>query len=214
MWDVDGKPTDPGRFTPFEPSQVLYAFDGPRIFTHLDRDGELCLACWSDEDERAVRFIVVPFSEPLVERLVGGDLSVRDALNQPRCWLLDVGHDGTPRACWSVRFGAIPEDALPGPGTMLLASLESRPRPSTGTVSNRMERVTGRIREVDKDRWSFELREIPGNVPVRRFVFGEEMFPDVIEALQDDHVVTVVGAEPAPGRPLRAVALSRSSQAR
>jgi hypothetical protein len=82
MWEIEGKEIDSGRFTPFEPVEVLYEYDGPRIFTTRDLDGELNLAHWSDEDEKATRYVVVPTSPGIVDSLRRGILSVHDALNQ------------------------------------------------------------------------------------------------------------------------------------
>ena len=53
MWEIHGTPIESRRFTPFEPLEVLNYYDGPRIFTCLDADGSLCLACWNDEGEQA-----------------------------------------------------------------------------------------------------------------------------------------------------------------
>ncbi len=62
-------------------------------------------------------------------------------------------------------------DALPSAGTKLLPSLEPL-----------LVNVEGRVRELDKDRLSFELREIQGPVKTQRFVFGEELLEDVFQA--------------------------------
>ncbi len=51
MWDIPNKPAAQVRLSSLEPQEVLYDFDGPRIFTALDSDGELNLAYWSDGDQ-------------------------------------------------------------------------------------------------------------------------------------------------------------------
>jgi len=125
MWDIQGKPLDPKRFTPFAPSQVLNYYDGPRIFTCFDADQGLCLACWSDEDDQVARYILVPCTEDLIVRLERGALSVRDALEQqPRTWLVDVAEKGEVRAVQLIRLSDLPSDALPQPGVMLHRELE------------------------------------------------------------------------------------------
>lgn len=124
MWSIQGKEINVGRFTPFELVEILYEFDGPRIFTVRDADGALNLAYWSDEDEADTRYVVVPTSARILDELREGALSVFDALNQPRCWICDVSIDGRPIACHLVDFEAIPGDALPGRGTMLWPTLE------------------------------------------------------------------------------------------
>ena len=92
MWSIPGKPVSPARFQPFEPVDVLYEFDGPRIFTLWDSEGELNLAYWSDEDDAICRYVVVPTTGKIVAALRQGGISVYDALNQPRCWLCDLTH--------------------------------------------------------------------------------------------------------------------------
>lgn len=124
MWQVTGKPLDIGLFQPFKPEEVLYDFDGPRTFTHRDRDGQLCLAHWCDEDQEVTRFLVVPVTEQLVKKLKEGESTLRDALNQPRLWALDLAHSGELREAWIVKLIDLPQEVLPHPGTMLLPSLE------------------------------------------------------------------------------------------
>lgn len=124
MWTISDREIVPSRFTPFSPATVLYAFDGPRIFTVYDTDGEQHLACWSDEDERIIRFIVVPTSDRILGDLRRGDLSVFEALNQPRCWLCDVSQTWDLVRCSRVEFQEIPPDALPSPATLLWRHLD------------------------------------------------------------------------------------------
>jgi hypothetical protein len=208
MWPVTGKTVDPEPFQPFKPLQVLYDFEGPRIFTHRDREGELFLAYWCDEDERATRFIVVPFTAELVRRLEQGELDVRAALEQPRCWLLEVSHDEAHVRAWRVQLADLPADALPQPGTMLLPSLgAANGARRNGTEGRPLLRVSGRVREVDRDRRSFDLRGIPGQQTSKRFLFEDGILADVLDALREDKVVTVVSVEPAPGTPPLAVSV-------
>ena len=124
MWDPSGKPIDPGQFEPFEPVDVFYEFDGPRVFTLKDRDNELNLAYWSDEDSDICRYVVVPTTETILDDLKVGRISVLEALNQPRCWLCDINSEGDLSAVHRVDFNAVPGDSLPTAGTMLLPSLE------------------------------------------------------------------------------------------
>jgi hypothetical protein len=124
MWNIQSKPIDKSRFHPFEPVEVFYDFDGPRIFTVNDADGELNLAYWSDEDEHVCRYVVVPTTAKLVDSLRSGSISVFDALQQPRCWLCDISPDGGIVECQRVDFDDIPPDSLPAIGTMLLPTLE------------------------------------------------------------------------------------------
>ena len=124
MWTVAGTPVDLDQFLPFKPSEILYEFDGPRIFTFTNKDEELFLAYQCDEDESGLRFVIVPFSTELKARLVNGEVSVREALNQPRLWLMDVANEWKPSSAWRAKLSTLPEDALPETGVMLWHSLE------------------------------------------------------------------------------------------
>ncbi len=119
MWEIKGKPVDPKRFMPFEPLRVLNYYDGPRIFTFHDSDDALCLACWSDEDEKHSRFLVVAVNDRIVAELEGGLLSVREALTQPRLWVVDWATDGTIAGAWLVAHEDVPNDSQPQPRMML-----------------------------------------------------------------------------------------------
>lgn len=124
MWDINGTAVPKARFEPFVPVEVLDDYDGPRIFTLKDAEGELNLAYWSDKDQQICRYVVVPTTAKILEALRKGSISVYDALNQPRCWLCDVTHQGDLSACQRVEFEAVPRDSLPASGTMLLPTLE------------------------------------------------------------------------------------------
>lgn len=124
MWNVCGKTVANERFEPFVPVEILDEYDGPRIFTLMDAEGELNLAYWSDQDQAVCRYVVVPTTAKILEALRKGSISVYDALNQPRCWLCDVTHQGVLSTCQRIEFEAVPRDSLPAIGTMLLSTLE------------------------------------------------------------------------------------------
>jgi hypothetical protein len=134
MWQVNGTEV-PASWLSFEPTRVLYEFDGPKIFTCRDATGQLYLAYQCDEDREALRFLVVPFSEDLERRLTAGAIDVRDALSRPQAWLFDLGNDGSPLRCWQVDVEGLPPDVLPKPGVLLWADLPpiiSSPTPGPG----------------------------------------------------------------------------------
>lgn len=148
MGPVPGMAVDPARFAPFRPSKLLYDFDGPRTFTFLDRDGELHLALWFDENAEAVRYLVVQFSESLVELLETGQISIREALEQPRLWVVDVNNGGIPSAATRTTLADLPQDELPVPGTMLLPSLEPL---RTAIAHQKTNHETPKERNPDKE---------------------------------------------------------------
>ncbi len=125
MWHVSGKLIDPGFFKPFEIVENLYDFDGPRTFTHRDSEGRLYLAHWCDADSNLNRFIVVPFTDALVQKLKAGEISLSEALDRPCRWVLDLDRAGGVSAAWSVNAAEIPSDVLPKAETMLWPSLEA-----------------------------------------------------------------------------------------
>lgn len=126
MWTVPGREVAPERLPRLAPAEVLYDFDGPRTFTLTDADGELFLAHWCDENEHFARFVVVPFSLSLVDRLKKGQIALLEALDQPRSWVADVEPDGNVHRLWRVDLTDLPTGVLPKPGTLLFASLEAR----------------------------------------------------------------------------------------
>ena len=132
MWQVKGKRIDAQRFEPFEPLRVLNFCDGPKIFTFHDADEALCLACWSDEDETSSRFLVVPVSEKIIAGLDSGERTVRDVLDQPRLWVVDLDFGGAISEAWLVSPKDVPDDAQPQPGTML--HRESEPQLSMRAI--------------------------------------------------------------------------------
>ena len=124
MWEVPGESIAPERFDPFHPSKVLDHYDGPRIFTLTDRQNEFCLAFWCDGDDESDRYLVVPFSPSLRQELTEGRISVAQALDQPRLWVVDIDKTGRPSRSWRSEFSRLPREILPEPGTMLWPSLE------------------------------------------------------------------------------------------
>ena len=124
MWEVVGKPVSCERFLPFTPLRILNYFDGPRIFTFLDSDDALCLACWSDDDEKVSRFLIVAVTDQIIKDLERGLLSVREALAQPRLWVVDWTQDGVLAGAWLVTEQDVPENVKPQPRTMLHRSLD------------------------------------------------------------------------------------------
>ncbi len=200
MWSIVARGGQTPVFDDFEPADVLYEFDGPRIFTLQDQEGELHLACWSDEDEHACRYLVVPTTAAILQGLRSGRLSVRDALNQPRCWICDLRDDGSRPVCQRIDFDSIPGTALPFGDTLLWPVLEHEP------VEIPLE---GRIRELDKDQRSFELREIDAMPPRQRFLFDDSLLRDVLSAFQDDVWVSITGRNSPQRSVAQAMSLTR-----
>ncbi len=108
------------------PSEVLYEFDGPCIFTAQTPNGVTVLAYLSEdlEEEPYLRFIVATTSQCTVRDLKYGVISVREALERGSLWLVDLNLSYVPVRAFSLRIDELPDDAMPTRGTMLFASLE------------------------------------------------------------------------------------------
>jgi len=118
-WDVDGVTCGPEYFGDFEPRKVLYEFDGPRIFTTANGAGDDFLVYICDEDDEHTRYLVVPTSDAIVKALCSGLITVLDALNQPRTWLVDRAHNGRIERARKIASGQMPDGTLPLHGTLL-----------------------------------------------------------------------------------------------
>lgn len=110
-----------------EPEEVLYAFDGPCIFTARTPAQMRVLAYLAEdlEGEGLQRFLVVTTAENTIQALKEGSATVHEALLRGSMWLVDVDMaDAEPRRAYSIQLEQLPPEALPEPGTMLLPELE------------------------------------------------------------------------------------------
>lgn len=114
-----GSPLLGGAKLGLEPDAVLVEYDGPRLFTTKDADGRLLLAYVCDEDESERSLLVVPTSQAIVDQLVSGARTVRDALTQPWVWLVVTDHAGTVVEARSISVADVPEQNLPREGAAL-----------------------------------------------------------------------------------------------
>lgn len=122
-WDIKASEFDVSAFGIPQPREILYDFDGPRIFSASSPLGEL-LYFLAQDDQHALRFIVVPTNAEVLRELKTGVTSVHDALNQPWLWILDTNLDMAPKKSWRSALADIPSDILPKPGVMLWPHLE------------------------------------------------------------------------------------------
>lgn len=122
-WTITAQQFDVTSFQGISPKEVLYEFDGPRIFTACNAMGEL-LFYLADEKDGVCRYIVAPTNASIIDLMKSGMRSVRDALNQPWVWFLDIQYDGMPVKAWKGTLADAPGDALPQSGVMLWPHLE------------------------------------------------------------------------------------------
>jgi hypothetical protein len=119
-WSIHGLKTGVDLLGSLEPSQILYDFDGPKIFAALAPNGRLLLAYQCDYNDTGIRLLVVPTSDAALTALRNGTLAVRDALSQPWAWLAEQSHSGEVTAVWEINVSDLPDSALPRPNVALL----------------------------------------------------------------------------------------------
>lgn len=122
-WEIKSNPVDVANFGDLKPSEILYEFDGPRIFTAQSSFGDL-LCFLADDDGELLRFITAPTNADILAKLKNGIRPLRDALDQPWVWFVDVNYDGKAKAAWRGSLADAPSDALPQKGVMLWPHLE------------------------------------------------------------------------------------------
>ena len=122
-WEIKSNPVDIASFGDFVPTEVLYEFDGPRIFSAQCVFGEL-LCFLADDDGELLRYIAAPTNADVLAKLKSGVRPLRDVLDQPWVWFVDVRYDGRPEAAWRGTLADAPPDALPHKGVMLWPHLE------------------------------------------------------------------------------------------
>lgn len=115
--------------TEMVPKKVLYDFDGPCIFTTQSLTGGMLLAYLSEDfdREKKMRYLVSLTSEKVVEDLLTGAMSVREALVEegPLLWVVDVDYQMRPQFTFLTLPSQLPEESLPGEGVLLYYELEA-----------------------------------------------------------------------------------------
>ncbi len=122
-WEIKSDLVDVAIFGDFTPNEILYEFDGPRIFSVKSSIGML-LCFLADDDGKFLRFIAAPTNDDTLTKLQSGIRPLRDALDQPWIWFVDCGYDGVPKAAWRGTLSDAPADTLPDKGVMLWPHLE------------------------------------------------------------------------------------------
>ena len=126
MWEPQGKCVDTDLLGMLRSSKVLYEFEG-EFLTYLahDRDEELLLVHSLSVLGRTTRYLVAAIDSRILTALEAGQLDLRSALQQPRCWIADLIADLGANPPWRidalyrVRAEDISDRVLPVPGTML-----------------------------------------------------------------------------------------------
>ncbi|MDB4963393.1 MAG: hypothetical protein JWP01_3392 [Myxococcales bacterium] len=115
-----GSPIPRNYLGALRPKHVLDELDRPTLFTASFPTTQLALVYWIEEDALGddVR-LVVPTQSTIIEHLLRGELTIREALRQPWAWL--AFGDGDAR---SIRVEDLPHDCLPRAGIYLSREFE------------------------------------------------------------------------------------------
>jgi len=124
MWKIPKSKALTCDWLDFEPVTIIDEYDGPMLFTIVDRNDQLYLAYFCARSSDAVRFLVVPTNDDIVRRLTSGDINLRESLARHRMWIFDLDKKWNPKKCWGVTFADLPRNLLPRPGVMLRAYMQ------------------------------------------------------------------------------------------
>lgn len=152
MWKINGTDIDLFTSKKLIVEEVLFEFDGPKIFTHNEHNRlHLIYESDLDEDNQKVRFIASPTDSKTIEKLKEGNISVHDALAQPWVFALETDFDWNIDAQFLIADGidGIPEDARPEKGILLWSNLEAQ-RDTKSNDEARSESATQLNREFEE----------------------------------------------------------------
>jgi len=105
---------------------VLVEFDGPQIVCVWGPGGGRRLSVACDEDADAVRWVEAELSPSQWNALFEGKLALRDALQQPRGWVVDEARMAEAVRAWEVSPVDLDPALLPEPGALLPTEVRQR----------------------------------------------------------------------------------------
>src|SRR5438105_14032098 len=98
-----------------EPLEVLYYFDEPLVFS--SRTNHFPVLCYKTDDDVSLhQYLVVQSSRDVIENVRGGRISLREALLQPWCWIVETDIGFNIKHSWGLNINDIPESMLPDHG--------------------------------------------------------------------------------------------------
>lgn len=118
-WEPDKKfQMVDGFFKKISPTETLYYYDGPMIFTFLN-EGKMYLACVCDMSDTYTRYIAAHTDDSIISMLKDCELSVREAFLLPNIYCFDVNSSNEVECCWEIPSSILPDNMLPKVGVML-----------------------------------------------------------------------------------------------
>lgn len=101
------------------PVEILYDFDGPKIFTVKDKNNNLLLLYQCYEDDNLRRFLMVPTNDDTIRLLKSNELAVYVALKQCWAWYVDVINNGDVTGIKPVNINDVPVSYFPKSDVLL-----------------------------------------------------------------------------------------------
>lgn len=98
-----------------EPSDVLYSYDGPCLFTTYSPTGARLLVYAMEPLPDGIRYLVSATTGETVKQLTSGRITVRAALISNQMWIADKDSEGFVVRVESTTLVNLPENALPDP---------------------------------------------------------------------------------------------------
>ncbi|MFK4136029.1 hypothetical protein ACI2KR_27650 [Pseudomonas luteola] len=118
LWEINSPKGDRDQFENIRIKEILYEFDGPKIFTTGASDNllQLWYECGEDYESETIRFLVVPTNRNQIDLLKQGSRTVHDLLKQPWIWAVDLDFDFDLRESWVLNsLDEVPVEAKPEP---------------------------------------------------------------------------------------------------
>lgn len=112
-WTDLGRLVDVATLGTLTPVDVLYEYEGPRVFTSVAPDGSQLLAYVCAESASGLWLLVVPSAEYVVSTLKSGRISLRDAFDQTQIWLVKQDLEGNNVSVRRITIDMVPTINLP-----------------------------------------------------------------------------------------------------
>src|SRR5215470_1446499 len=96
---------------------VLVDYDGSRLFTCRNAQGEYCIVAFVDEDDETESYLYAPVSEDRLRDVLAGRIALREVYRLPstaEVWVVSKALRSTATEVLVIRPDEIPEQWLPG----------------------------------------------------------------------------------------------------
>lgn len=112
MWSVAHPSLSTNHLGSVKPSETLYSFDGPLLFTANMGFSNLLFSKFDEIEDRDL-FLAVPTDDKIVDALRRGLLSVRGALGYDICFMVETDTNGRVHRYWQTHIDHLDQEMLP-----------------------------------------------------------------------------------------------------